>query len=305
MKTTQSQLHATNRHRASPPPTSHHILAGALMAGLLLCASLPVHAAPVAQHCRTGDAAPCTLAFGALRANFMQGQYGFDGDSQQSGQDSWVTGYTVGTYDFPNLFPLETPGSHGFWFAPGMAGSVGGSGFSGDHQAEASFEFADLVFVAAPGWKIDSLRMTITGERQSFGDATTNLSLPGLTVEFNGDDFIASGLLPHYIPHYRAGFNLSTSYEEGEDGTAAVYGTARAQIDRVSIQAQMTRLTIPEPASPILLAAALLAWGVSARARPRKGQHAPPCKCALAMPARVATNWGKSSPVRALLKYQP
>ncbi len=265
MKTSQTLKQTLNRshphieRRRAQPVTQP--IAGPAMSifAALLFTAIQVQAAPIPLTCISSGSDPCTLKFGALSVNFAQGQYSFDGDSQQSGQDSWVTGYTVGTYSFPDMYPQETPDSHGFSFAPAMAGQVGGSGFSGDHQVEAFFELFDVTFQAEPGWAIESLLMTITGKRRFFGDAYANLLLPNLTVIFSGEDFSATGYLPQQLPHFRAGFSLWTAYEEDDDGNAAVYGNAAAQLDRVSIQAQMKQLTVPEPSSPMLLAVTLMA----------------------------------------------
>lgn len=272
MKTTTPNPHS------SPLPTkpARHTAVRTGLATALIVTVLgtsDAQATPLAQRCDADADAdgPCMLAFGPLRARFAESRFAFDGDSQQSGADAWVTGYTVGTYDFPPLYTLDPPGAYGFWFAPGMAGAVGGSGFSGEHMVDASFTFSGLTFLPEPGWTIDTLTMTITGKRYAFGDATALLTLPGLSITYAGEDFTASGLLPTDIAHFRTGFSLWTSYEEGEDGTAAVYGTARAQFDRVSVEARMTRLTIPEPGSLALLALATSCWFASARQpRPRR-----------------------------------
>lgn len=265
-------MKASESHPQPGPLPTTHTHRAAVRAGLaaaliatLLGTQPDAQAAP--QRCDTDADGPCTLAFGPLRARFDESRFAFDGDSQQSGADAWVTGYTVGTYDFPPLHTLATPDAYGFWFAPAMAGAVGGSGFSGEHMVDASFTFSGLTFLPEPGWTIDALLMTITGKRHAFGDATALLTLPGLDVTVDGEDFTASGLLPTDIAHFRAGFNLWTAYEEGEDGSAAVYGTARAQFDRVSIAARMTRLAVPEPGSLALLALAMSCWVASARQR--------------------------------------
>lgn len=208
----------------------------------------------------------CHFAVGALTVSFLDGRYSFDGDSQLNGGDGFVRGYTVGTYDFPNLTAVqEGPGRVGFSFSPGMEGGVGGSGIVGEHEASAWLAFTNLRFESAPGWRVDGLEFTFTGERRVVGYASVALNLPATPV-FNGDLFTAQGLAPADTSALYAGFSAWTVYEEDGEGGAASYGTAYARLDSVKVVALLS--PVPEPATWSL--ALLGALGLASRTRAQR-----------------------------------
>lgn len=232
-------------------------------------ASLLTLAAPASHafSCTPTEGDECRLALGPLTVVFEAGQTSFDGDSQLNGVDGYVTGYTVGTFEFPDLTPLDLGGGRvGFSFAPPMSGAVGGSGFEGEHEASASFRFEYVRFEAAPGFRLDDLVFTVTGQRRSNGVANVWLDVPGTPV-FQGDAFTASGSLPLGSTGFGAGFTAWTVYEEDGEGGAASYGTAFAMFDSVSLVAQVS--AVPEPSAWALWAVG--AFGAVGLARRRRG----------------------------------
>lgn len=234
-----------------------------------VAASLLALTAPAthAFTCTPTEGDECRLALGPLTVVFEAGQYSFDGDSQLNGSDGYVTGYTVGTFEFPALTPLDLGGGRfGFSFSPPMSGAVGGSGIEGEHEASASFRFDSLRFEAAPGFRLDDLIFTVTGERRSNGVAGVALNLPGTPV-FQGDAFSASGSLPLGSTGFGAGFSAWTVYEEDGEGGAASYGTAFAMFHGVSLVAQVS--AVPEPSAWALWAVGVV--GAAGLTRRRRG----------------------------------
>ena len=230
----------------------------ALTVGTLAGASVLFPSAALAFNCTPTEGEECIFSQGPLVVVFEAGQYSFDGDSQLNGIDGLVGGYTAGTHEFPDLTPVDLGGNrYGFEFSTPMFGSVGGSGFSGDHEASANFRFEYLRFEAAPGWRIDSLELGVTGERRAVGVASVALNVPG-AFQFTGDAFTTFGILPLESTGFGAGFSAWTTYEEDGDGGAASFGTAYARFDNVRLVAQLS--PVPEPATALLwlMGAALL-----------------------------------------------
>lgn len=235
-------------------------------------AALALSCAPaLAFDCAPTEGDECRFTVGALSVAFVDGIYSFDGGSQFNGSDGFVRGYTVGSYEFPDLTPVvEGPGRVGFTFAPGMEGSVGGSGFTGEHEASAWFAFTHLRFEAAPGWEIYGLEMTITGERRVVGVANVFLNLHATPV-FNGDSFVALGSAPADSNGFAASFSAWTVYEEDGEGGAASYGTAYARFDSVTVIALMQ--PVPEPATWALWLGGALALGWRTQSWRRSAGH--------------------------------
>ncbi|GCL65101.1 PEP-CTERM sorting domain-containing protein [Pseudaquabacterium pictum] len=229
-----------------------------LIAATLAWAFVLIPSEAVAFNCTATEGEECIFNRGPLVVVFEAGQYSFDGDSQLNGVDGQVGGYTAGTFEFPDLKPLDLgSGRFGFEFSTPMFGSVGGSGVSGDHEVSANFRFEYLRFDAAPGWRIDSLELAVTGEKRTVGVASVALNVPG-ALRFAGDLFTTSGILPLESTGFGAGFSAWTTYEEDGDGGAASYGTAYARFDNVRLVAQLS--PVPEPATALLwlMGAALL-----------------------------------------------
>lgn len=233
--------------------------------GVLLAAFLglpvPVHA----FNCAPTEGEECRLTIGPLTIAFLDGVYSFDGDSQLNGQDGYVTGYTVGTHQFPDLTPLDLgQGRLGFEFAPGMAGAVGGSGFAGEHEASATFAFTRIRLEPAPGWQVMGQELSITGERRTVGNGIVVLNLHG-TPSFDGDRFVSLGSAPADNDGFGAGFSTWTVYEEDGDGGAASYGTAYARFDSVRFMVQLA--PVDEPATGWMALAGVLALAARLRGR--------------------------------------
>lgn len=234
-----------------------------LTAATLACATVLSPLAALAFNCTPTEGEECIFSQGPFVVVFEAGQYSFDGDSQLNGVDGQVGGYTAGTFEFPDLTPLDLGGNwYGFEFTTPMFGSVGGSGFSGDHEASANFRFEYLRFEAAPGWRIDSLELGVTGERRTVGIASVAFNVPG-AFQFAGDSFTTSGLLPLESTGFGAGFSAWTTYEEDGDGGAASYGTAYARFDNVRLVAQLN--PVPEPATALLWLMGVALLGVCSR----------------------------------------
>jgi hypothetical protein len=214
--------------------------------------ALLAHAGAHALSCGADEGDPCLLELSTVTIVFSQGIYSFDGDSQLIGSDGYVNGYTAGSGQFPELTSLDTDGGlrAGFSLAPAMVGQVGGSGIEGSHEAFAYFTFSGLQFVAKPGYRIDGVELSASGSRATAGDGYVALLVPGVPI-FDGDRFSGSAVLdPFSAQSFSAGFSANAYYEEGDDGTAAAYGTARASIDAASVVVHLS--AVPEPASVAL-----------------------------------------------------
>lgn len=215
---------------------------------LFACALAAGAGTAQAFSCAPTQSDECRLELSTLTIVFDAGIYNFDGDSQLNGSDGYVVGYTVGAGQFPDLDAVDSNGGTrvGFSFDPGMYGQVGGSGFSGDHEAFAYFTFNNLQFIPKPGYRLDGVEFTVAGSFSRVGNGYVALGVPG-AVQFNGDQFTGSHLFDTFSlqQQYMAYFSANASYEEGEDGTAASYGTASAAFDFASLVAHVS--AVPEP----------------------------------------------------------
>jgi len=234
-----------------------------LLAAIALC----VCASAQAFSCAPTGHLECRLELSTVTVVFDAGVMNFDGDSQTNGPDAFIAGYTVGAGQFPDLTPLDLAGGTraGFSFDPGMYGAVGGSGFNGYFEASASFLFTGLRFEARPGFAVTGVEFTVAGARDAVGTGYVALNLPTAPL-FTGSEFVA-GRMYGNTEDLGASFYMSASYLEGEDGTAASYGTASARFSLASVVAHVT--AVPEPATAWLL----LAGGVGiAAAQRRRGR---------------------------------
>lgn len=228
-------------------------------AAVALLTSVQAHA----FSCAPTDNQACRLELPALTVLFDAGIYNFDGDSQLSGSDGYVVGYTVGSGEFPDLTPVSTAQRAGFSFVPTMLAEVGGSGIDGTHEASASFAFSALQFIAKPGWRIDAIEFEVDGTRRSAGNGTVALNLPGPAVATGAQAFTSRGVFAPGSGNFAASFGVGADYLEGEDGGAASFGTAGASFTEVRLLAQVS--AVPEPAALALWLLGAAALGVSLR----------------------------------------
>ncbi|MCR5868143.1 PEP-CTERM sorting domain-containing protein [Aquincola sp. J276] len=147
-----------------------------------------------------------------------------------------------------------------------MSAQVGGSGFEGFHEATASFTFERLVFAPKAGYQLTGVEFTVTGARGQVGNGQAPIAVPGIPVQ-NGDTFVASDVWHPFQTTFSAFLGANAFYQQGEDGTAAAYGTAFARFDSVSIVAHIA--AVPEAATVelFLLGAVALVGFVGRRRR--------------------------------------
>jgi len=233
---------------------------------LLLALALIASGSAQAFSCAPTDNQECRLELSKVSIVFDSGVYNFDGDSQFIGSDGYVQGFTVGAGQFPDLAPVDANGGlrAGFSFNPGMVGQVGGSGFSGDHEAFASFGFYGLQFIARPGYQVDAVEFSVAGGRTQVGNGYVALNLPG-GPQFTGDLFKSQALFAPGTPQFGAYFSANASYEEGEDGIPASYGKASAFFDAVSLVAHVSAIPEPGTAALWLLGGLVVAMAVGKR----------------------------------------
>jgi hypothetical protein len=98
----------------------------------------------------------------------------------------------------------------------------------------------------------------ITGTFALVGNGYGGVGVPGV-LQWNGDTFTATAALDPAAADLQLGFAISASYVEGEDGTAASYGTGRASFDSLEFIAHFA--AVPEPAGAALLLGGLVALG--------------------------------------------
>lgn len=242
------------------------------MAGCMLAS------AAQAFSCAPTGINPCELGLSTAKVIFDQGTLNFFGETQFSGSDGYVTGYVPG--DLPELRAIDTAGGTrvGFSFTPNMSAQVGGSGFSGFHEASAAFTFERLVFVPKAGYQLIGVEFTVTGARGQVGNGQAPIAVPGIPVQ-NGDAFVASDVWHPFQTTFSASLGANAFYQEGEDGTAAAYGTAYARFDTVSIVAHLA--PVPEVSTWAMSLAGLLTLGVvgqrtSRRSDACRGDGSPP-----------------------------
>jgi hypothetical protein len=213
---------------------------------------LGAHAAAQAFSCAPTEGQECRLELSTVTIVFDSGIYNFNGESQFIGSDGYVTGYTVGSGEFPELSVVDTNDGQraGFSFAPPMSGQVGGSGIAGYHEASASFAFSALQFVARPGYRVDGVELSVSGSRTLVGNGYVALTVPGIPA-FVGDQFTGTAILdPFSAQNFAGGFLASTYYEEGDGGTATQYGTASVALTAASLIVHVS--AVPEPATTLL-----------------------------------------------------
>lgn len=207
-------------------------------------ASLMLASAAHGFSCAPIGTARCELEFRTAILVLDQGSQNFSGETQFSGSDGFVSGYGPG--DFPDLTVIDTAGGTrvGFSFTPNMSAQVGGSGFEGFHEATASFTFERLVFAPKAAYQLTGVEFTVTGARGQVGNGQAPIAVPGIPVQ-RGDTFVAHDVWHPFQTSFSAFLGASAFYQEGQDGTAAAYGTAFARFDSVSIVAHIA--AVPEP----------------------------------------------------------
>lgn len=233
--------------------TARHLLSVLVLIG---------HSYAQAFSCAPTGNEECRLELSTVTIVFDSGVYNFTGETTFNGTDGYVNGYTSG--DFPELTLVDNGSSRaGFSFVPTMNGQVGGSGFNGFHEGSALFQFTGLQFIARPGYQVDGVELSVSGYRSSVGNGSAAILVPGVPV-FDGEQFTGTDTLdPFLAQSFAGGFNLSAFYQEGEDGTAADYGTASAGLTAASLMVHVS--AIPEPATAALLLAGV--FGLAARRR--------------------------------------
>lgn len=206
--------------------------------------------------CAPTETQECLLELSTVTVRWENGIDNFIVDTQYNGTDGYVYGYSSSA-DFPNLTAVDTAGGTraGFSFVPNMVGQVGGSGINGYHEGSASFLFERMEFIAKSGFRVDAIEFTISGSRSQVGNGFAAIGVPGVP-EFTGDSFVATALWTPNQTTFGGSISVSASYQEGEDGTAADYGTAFASFDSVRIVAHVT--AVPEPATLFLCIAGLV-----------------------------------------------
>ncbi|WP_046111834.1 hypothetical protein [Aquincola tertiaricarbonis] len=218
--------------------------------------------------CAPTETEDCRLELSTVTVRWDKGIDNFIVDTQFNGSDGYVNGYGSSA-DFPNLTAVDTAGGTraGFSFLPNMVGQVGGSGINGYHEGSASFLFERMEFIAKSGFKVDAIEFTITGSRSQVGNGYAAIGVPGVP-EFTGDSFVATALWTPNQTTFGGSISVSASYQEGEDGTAADYGTAFASLDSVRIVAHVS--AIPEPAQAYMLLSGGLVLLAAGRLRSRR-----------------------------------
>lgn len=213
-------------------------------------ASLLLASGAHAFSCAPTGTAPCEVQFSTATLVLDQGTLNFFGETQFNGSDGSVSGYAPG--DFPELTVIDTAGGTrvGFTFTPNMSAQVGGSGFEGFHEATASFAFERLIFAPKAGYQLTGVEFTVTGARGQVGNGQAPIAVPGIPVQ-NGDTFVASDVWHPFQTTFSAFLGANAFYQEGEDGTAAAYGTAFARFDSVSIVAHIA--AVPEAGTSELM----------------------------------------------------
>lgn len=211
-------------------------------------AAAPAHAA---LQCESGQ---CTLDLATVVVTFAQDAFQTLG-YLNIGND----GYVSTSPGFPALTEIQDGGRAGFSFNPGLSAFVGGSGINGYHEAFGSFDFNGVTFTAKPGYQVLGIEFTVGGELSTVGNGSVYVNAPGIP-EFNGGAFTyraqyGSGGEPGYHVDFTAG----ASYLEGEDGTAADYGTASVWFSSGSLVALTA--PVPEPEAWLLMAGGLAVLG--------------------------------------------
>lgn len=224
---------------------------------LLLFTALPLAAAAPPGTC-DGSSDACSFDLGRVTVTLAQGAASYNaGADFLSGDDG---DFLADPSLFGSLALQQSGATEGFSFSPNLQLRVGGSGRNGYHQLLGFFEFSGLRFQANPGWRIDALRLEITGQHNVVGDASWSYGLP-FAVGFNGDSFAGSGAINPDDASLRGELMVSAAYLEGEDGTAPVYGYATAAFQSARFVATVS--AVPEPGALALWLAGgalLLGW---------------------------------------------
>ncbi|WP_348752457.1 PEP-CTERM sorting domain-containing protein [uncultured Aquincola sp.] len=208
-----------------------------------------------------GSSDACSFNLGRVTVTLAQGAASYNAGAEfLSGDDG---DFLADPSLFSSLTLQQSGATEGFAFAPSPQLRVGGSGRNGYHQLQGFFEFTGLRFQANPGWRIDALRLEVTGQRNVVGDASWSYGLP-FSLSFNGDSFVGSGALNPDDAAVRGELMVSAAYVEGEDGTAPVYGYATAAFQSARFVATVS--AVPEPGT-LALGLAGGAWLLGWRGR--------------------------------------
>lgn len=213
-----------------------------------------------------GSSDPCSVDLGRVTASFAAGAATYFAEAVvTNGSDASVS---PGPQSLPPLLITHATGSDGFSIQPQVYTYVGGSGIQGLHEVVATLQFTGLSFTADPGYQISGVQAVIKGSFSLVGNGYGSLYVPA-AVQWNDTNFSATLALDPTAADFFIGFNVSASYLEGDDGTAASYGAGSASFDSVAFIVNVTAAPVPEPASAALLAVGVAALPWLARRRRR------------------------------------
>ena len=233
-------------HRPTPSSTAALVLGGCLL-----------FAGSAATAACDGSSDPCAIDLGRASANFASGAASYYAEAVLlNGSDAY---YNASPTFLPALQILHTANSDGFSFQPQIYASVGGSGIQGLHEVAASLQFTGLSFTADPGYRITSLQAVLKGSFSLVGNGYGGLALPG-PLQWSGTSFTAVLSLNPAAAELTTGFSVAASYVEGEDGTAASYGTGSASIDSLEFIVGVSPVPEPAAAALLVMGGALLPW---------------------------------------------
>ena len=234
-----------------------HTSFNAATTALLLCGLQLTTPVAMAAAC-DGSSAPCTIDLGRASATFALGADSYYAEAVL------VNGQDVSVNANPYLLSVaqvtHAANSDSLIIQPQIYANVGGSGFQGLHEAAANLQFTGLSFAADPGYYVVSVQAIVRGSFALVGNGYGGIAAPGIVQWDTPPSFIATTLIDPAAADTSVGFTVAASYLEGEDGTAASFGTANASID--SLEFVVTVSPVPESstAALLLMGAAMLPW---------------------------------------------
>lgn len=221
------------------------------LAASLLCCGLPALAAPC-----DGSSDPCTIDLGRASASFAAGAASYFAEAVV------VSGSDMSLSANPQLLSVTQishgGGSDSFIVNPQIYAYVGGSGVQGLHEASATLQFTGLSFAADPGYRITSIQAIAKGSFALVGNGYGGLLVPGVPQWGVPPSFTATWSVDPANADVTLGFSAAASYLEGDDGTAASYGTASGSIDSLEFVVNVSPVPEVPPTALLALGGALL-----------------------------------------------